>query len=317
MAEPLHIGSGEFGAGRGLLRFDGNVVIPASTWKGAFRNIAELLARSMVSVLSGVERLAVLCYAEGPGGVGYRWDERHIAKFTGGLDVENLRTEYNRTRKVFVENLRSQLQSFSASSLGSWGEELSMMVDIGYRLFPREGEDDRIVAGLKIKDEDVVSKLFEDYLACRCPIGSLLGNGVLSGKLRFMDTVLGSVGVEERPGVGIDRKSGRAQEDVLYFTEVVPAGTEARLMLVADNLSPGQTDSRLFAGVLEWLKELGLQIGGRKSVGLGLMELRDARFWVWELGKGKDVYGAVLADPFKQAGSLDINQAVSWLRGEL
>jgi len=315
LREPLHIGSGEFGARRTLLRLSGRLVIPASTWKGALRNIAEIIARNMFSSLSGLERITVLCYSEETSGIRYRWDDEHAKRFLDDVEVGRMRDEYYRARDGFVENLLSQVESLtSASSIHGLGEELLTMLDLGYRLYS-EQELGRIIQRLRRGDDETVSRMFEDYLSSKCPIGSLFGNGALAGKVRPMDTVLGSKYVEERPGVGINRKSGKVEWDVLYFTEVVPAGTEVRLKIVADNLFPGQTDSRLFAGVLEWIRELGLNIGGRKSVGLGLLELRDSRIWVWELGRGRDTWGEALANPFKNLDPLDVRQAVSWLRG--
>jgi len=304
LQEPLHIGSGDFGARRALLRLNNHVVIPSSTWKGALRSIAENLARSMVESLTGLERLAILCYSEENRGIMYEWDDKHVGKYLNGLDIETFRREYERTRASFKENLLDQLRKYKqGQTLNYLGEELLTMLDIGYS--PETIEE---------ADETKLTKMFEDYLASKCPIGSLFGNSVLSGKVRIMDTILNHVTTDERPGVGINRKSGKAQDNALYFTETVSAGTEVKLRLIADNLYHGKTDAKIFAGILEWIKEIGLNVGGRKSAGLGLMELRSCRIWMWQLGVGEDAYGDVLAHPFKKINHLGINQYLSWLK---
>jgi hypothetical protein len=56
--------------------------------------------------------------------------------------------------------------------------------------------------------------------------------------------------------------------------------------------------ARLLASVLEAVAEVGIGIGGRKSAGLGLLELESSEFHAFEPGKdggGKEVYNS---DPY-------------------
>jgi CRISPR/Cas system CSM-associated protein Csm3 (group 7 of RAMP superfamily) len=111
-------------------------------------------------------------------------------------------------------------------------------------------------------------RMAEEYLAVNCPLGKLYGNRVFAGKLRFCDSIVSTksgTAVGRRPGIGIDRRSGKVMENLLYFTETISKGESIRLIIVADNLLKGQEDSKILGLTLKTIKTLGLQIGGRKK----------------------------------------------------
>jgi len=302
---PLHIGTGEFGAVKRILRIGDGVLIPSSTWKGAIRNVAEKLARGMIAQLGGLERLALACYREESGEIRYELDRGHLERLFGHERAALIEEEYRRAREEFKRILREQLEIyFRGDGLDGIGNELRTLLDIGYR--PEDLTDHRRFQ---------LDEAFAEYLAYHCPIGRLFGNRVLSGKVRPQDTLLMPERIELKPGVGIDRRSGKVSEGHLRFLETIPPGTEVKLTLVADNLFPGDADSRLMAGVLEWIKDLGLQIGAGKSTGLGLLELESGEVWHWELGGDADSRGAVLANPFRSGlRPMDVKAFVSLLR---
>lgn len=284
---PLHVGAGGFGAMRSMLRVGGRVVIPASTFKGAFRWVAEVVAKSMMGSLHGYERVALKCYQETDKGIVY-------AKRSGDPD-------YEEGYRSFVKALREQVRVGDLR-----GVELATLLDLGY------GEDE---LREDVLESDVGYELFGDFLAANCPVGRLMGNGVLAGKFRVFDVFLDVLAVHIRPGVGIERSTGKAKGDVLRFTEVVPPGERIRMRVVADNLLPGESDSRVFAGVLEWVGKLGLQLGAGKSTGLGLLRLVGQRFWFIKLGDGSDRRGVFLANPFKYSPTTeDVGEMVGLLR---
>jgi len=284
---PLHIGVSERDSP--LLRLlrlpDGSAIIPSSTWKGVFRTIAERIAVSMR--FSGFEGLALKAYSEG--------------------DYKIIHGD---------EELRSYLRDFedvllrrSSDLMGIALEELkNILLDIGF-----EEELEKIKRN-KDLDRGLLHRIAIDFLAMYCPVGRLFGNRVLAGKLRFHDTLIGpSNMVDLRPGVGIDRYSGTAKADQLFFTEVTPINSRLVLRFVADNLRPGEGDSRLLANTLSFVEELGIQVGGRKSTGLGLLELEDARFWLVVLREDKG--GVALANPIKNGKRLSLQEFKKWLSG--
>ncbi|MEN3047881.1 MAG: RAMP superfamily CRISPR-associated protein [Candidatus Caldarchaeales archaeon] len=277
----VHVGDHEPGSSRlEVMRLpDGSFLIPASTWKGCFRSMAEKLARSLR--LDQLERLALEAYAQN----------------TYSLRLDDSRYE------DYLKDFKEALRGGSPRIVRHGREELRQILkDIGYEEVEMNGE----------ALERRVREMAADYLALNCPVGRLFGSQVAASKLIFHHTPLDprSVGVEFRPGVGIDRASGSVREDILFFVEGLRAGIEVRLRFVADNLEPGASDSRLFAGVLDWIKTLGLQVGGRKSVGLGLLRLREGTFYF--VGPGDDM---ALVNPFSHGRRLELNEFLSYLRG--
>jgi CRISPR/Cas system CSM-associated protein Csm3 (group 7 of RAMP superfamily) len=125
------------------------------------------------------------------------------------------------------------------------------------------------------KAKNGYEKMAEGYLAYNCPIGRLFGNHVLAGKVRFMDTIIDVKQTHFRPGIGIDRRTGKVREGILYYIESIPSKTEISLRIVADNLVSGETDTTLFNNILDYIQKLGLQIGTRKTAGMGLLSLKN------------------------------------------
>ncbi len=259
----LSVGVGGEEMLRQVLRVGDSVVIPATTWKGAFRSIAERLAKSME--LQGVEGLAVKLYQETEKGIIYTPTAHSSEWETFLLEFENI-----------LNNQEVQTPKFRLDR-----EDLTRFLN------------DMYVA----PDEADIKEKAERYLAYNCPIGRLFGNHVLAGKVRFIDTVLDIKQTHYRPGIGIDRPTGKVKENLLYYIESIPSGTEITLRFVADNLLPGKTDTVLFDNTLEYIKELGIQIGMRKSAGMGLLEVLDIKKQEIDL---KSDNGSMIVRPFQQ-----------------
>jgi len=104
-------------------------------------------------------------------------------------------------------------------------------------------------------------------------------------------------------------------EGALYRVETSLAGVEVPLVLVGEVERRGSAPSRLLASLLEAVAEVGLAVGGRKSAGLGLLELKRSEFHVVELERDAATRGALLADPL-EAPAVDLDGFVKWLRGD-
>ena len=284
---PVHVGVGGTEARRTFLRTpDGELVIPSSTWKGAFRSIAEKLSRTVEPSLN-LERVAVESYREGERGIEYRSEQA-------------------------VEELVKVLRGGRSDIIPESAERLrEILEEIGYE---RQDLNEVEKKGLEA-EERLAYRLAEDYLALYCPVGKLFGNKVLAGKVRFFDTIL-RVRTEERAGVGIDRSTGTVMERYLYFIEVIPRGHELNLTMLADNILPGETDSKLFASTLEFIRELGLQIGARKSAGCGLLKLSRGSFRVIDLEEDRERYGLWIGNPMRHALPMNLEEFLTWLRGQ-
>jgi len=285
VSSSLHVGGGGEEVRREFLRLPtGELVIPSSTWKGAFRNLSEQLARN--NKFSGIAALAAELYSEGRGGVTYRSDREKFDEFT----------------RTFVETLRGNV------STGIDHKELvSTMMELGYT---RQELKEVVEKGIDTRD-GMARKMAEDYLAIHCPIGRLYGNLTIAGKVRFLDTIF-KAATHFRPGVGIERSSNKVKENLLYFIEAVSSGTLLKLTFIADNLVPKTDDSKLFANTLETIGFMGLSIGGRKSAGMGELKLINSNFYVVDLRKDETL---AIGNPFKKANKFDWESFTSWLRG--
>ncbi len=181
--------------------------------------------------------------------------------------------------------------------------------------FDRKDVEEKLkVLGYELGQIDDREWALVQYLSLHCPVGRLFGNWSLAGSLKFFDSVIKS-GFQRRPGVGINRSTGTVEERVLYFVETGEAYAAVPLVLSGEIESQGSTPARLLASVLEAVSEVGLNIGGRKSAGLGLLELESSEFYAFELGQNKDERGALLANPF-DSEKMGLQEFIEWLRNE-
>lgn len=287
---PLHVGTGGIEARRTLVRISGDrILIPSSTWKGSFRSISEKIAKSM-KFEDKLAELAVRSFEEGQR-VTYNVDrdfcEEILNVLKGGKsDI----IPYNKDSLIKV-----------ASEIGFTSEELIEIEEKGFAA-----------------RDDLLNRLAGSILAIHCPIGKLYGNHLLAGKLRFLDTIL-RVGVDrivhhERPGIAIDRRSGRAKEHALFILESI-LGEGVKLRVIADNLIPGAEDSKLFSLTLKAIGNFGLSIGARKSAGMGLVELdkKSSSWYIVSLKDDKD--GMKIANPLKYGEKKNFDEFLKWLLG--
>jgi CRISPR-associated RAMP protein (TIGR02581 family) len=117
--------------------------------------------------------------------------------------------------------------------------------------------------------------LLDEHLCDTC---KTFGSPYLAGVVFFRDLPVSDpwgIGPEIRDGVGIDRDSERARDQIKFDYEVVPAGTEFDLELTLEG--PSQRDLGLVAiGLLE-LTQGAIPLGGMRSRGLGRCHLEDLR----------------------------------------
>jgi CRISPR/Cas system CSM-associated protein Csm3 (group 7 of RAMP superfamily) len=283
----LHIGIGGWGVRREILKTsDGRIIIPASTWKGAFRQIGEKVAKNLP--LQGLEKIAVDGYLENDKGITYKIEGEDREKFVKALRGEG---DFFGLTKSDIAKLLLQLDYTQ--------DEIEKIVKEG-----EEGEEQE--EGRKKGAEEALGKI----LALYCPITRLFGNTTIAGKLRFIDTITPFT-LHIKPGVGIDRRSGTAKEDQLYFIEAASVDSNITLRFVADNIEPRKTDSILLGSILKYVEKLGLQIGARKSTGMGDLTMVEAEFYLVKLSEDKE--GKGLANPFKFGNKMGLKQFLAWL----
>jgi len=289
----LHVGSGGVEARRTFIKTPKGFNIPSSTWKGAFRSLSEKIAKSME--FGGISSIAISLYGEEKSGISYR-------------------PKNEKEKEIFaqvVDDIIKSLRGEAPSILSKGPKEiLNLLRELGYE--DRELEEVKN-EGLKAA-ERLAERMTEDYLAAHCPIGRLYGNKVLAAKLRFTDSILEVEEPCEKPGIGIERRTGKVYEGALYFIEAAPKDMVVRLRMIADNLKPREEDSLIFASTLDVISNIGLQIGARKSVGLGGLKIDQgkSRFYIVDLKSDYD--GTLLANPFKHVKPKGVEETIEWLR---
>ncbi|MEM3545998.1 MAG: RAMP superfamily CRISPR-associated protein [Candidatus Bathyarchaeia archaeon] len=284
---PIHVGAGGVEVRRSFLKVEDRLVIPSSTWKGAFRSMSERIAKNMK--FNGVSSLSVKFYRETTRGISYSPANYKDAEFV------NLRNE-----------LISVHKGLKPEALGiSRGD-----VDIAIRELGFSEE----VEKLNGYDETTWNWFTEALLAVNCPIGRLYGNNYVAAKVRFVDTVIKGR-TSERAGIGINRRALKVEEEFLYFMEAL-SESDVKLMFIACNLKPGEGDSKLFASTLQYVREMGMSIGGSKSRGLGHLTIKGAKIFIIDLTTGSlDDKMLRIVNPFKHVPPTDLEGLIKWLRG--
>ena len=112
-----------------------------------------------------------------------------------------------------------------------------------------------------------------------CDTCRLFGSPFMAAKVRFSDlSVIEETwsGITEvRDGVGIDRDSEKAVDQIKYDYEVVPSETEFKFHLVAENPDQAHHELGLIAVGLRELEAGMIPLGGIRTRGLGRCRLKD------------------------------------------
>lgn len=129
---------------------------------------------------------------------------------------------------------------------------------------------------LELKQE-IGEENFNQYLSEQsCPICHLFGNQLRAAKVKITDATvhrnwIGKYDIRE--GVGIDRDTGTATQKMKYDFEVVPAGTQFKLKMIADNLSEVEVKWLMIA--INSLIQGRILLGGKTARGLGYVSGKD------------------------------------------
>ncbi|MCD6208868.1 MAG: hypothetical protein J7J67_01590 [Thermoproteales archaeon] len=127
------------------------------------------------------------------------------------------------------------------------------------------------------------------------PVEVLFGSQRIGSRLIFYDvTPIIEPKTEVRTGVSIDRVFSTAYPGLLYNIEYVSPGVKWTFRMEAFNIDlidpPSEGDEKILAdltwSIINALK-MGIQIGGRRSVGAGLIKLVEGRIVKLVLENGK------------------------------
>ncbi|WP_449462227.1 RAMP superfamily CRISPR-associated protein [Tardisphaera miroshnichenkoae] len=220
-----------------FLRYGNDLIVPYTSWKGSFKRVSEVIARSY-----------------GGGAVTYHVNDEH--KGYSDADIETILEAIGKGKidGKKIDGSKIRLQSFPGFE------------GLASAFAPTEYSEDEV---REIVREFVASS--------KCLIDRLYGSKFFASELSFSDSTLPSDVVETITHVTINRKTWtalkREETGNLFSEEVVgPLRLGVKVLLRA----PSKEDMGLWKQTLEYVEEEGLQLGSGKSRGLGIARLLPA-----------------------------------------
>ncbi|MEM3661055.1 MAG: CRISPR-associated RAMP protein Csx7 [Thermoproteota archaeon] len=128
-----------------------------------------------------------------------------------------------------------------------------------------------------------------------CPLCGIFGSTELASHVRIYDAYPkdDSACTFTKTGVSIDREFGAVRPELLFTEELVVPNVVWSFRIDVLNIrflpEPNDEDPRagLLKSLLDYLLKIGINIGARKSVGSGLMKLRQAMWFTYSLEGGE------------------------------
>ncbi|MBS7248684.1 MAG: RAMP superfamily CRISPR-associated protein [Candidatus Jordarchaeales archaeon] len=112
-----------------------------------------------------------------------------------------------------------------------------------------------------------------------CVVCRLFGSKSLAAHVRISDALPleENVSTLVKPGVAIDRVLGSVFPGHLYNVEAVSRGTRFKFRMVIENidLEGNSEEAKLLKAILKELVDGNIQIGGKKSTGMGAVRLEN------------------------------------------
>lgn len=127
-----------------------------------------------------------------------------------------------------------------------------------------------------------------------CPICGIFGSTEIASHVRVYDAYPSArARIFIKTGISIDREFGAARPGALFTEECVVPNTVWLFKMDVLNITflpePDKEDirARLLKELFDYLVNLGMSIGARKSVGGGFVKLRKIKWTVYSLDKGE------------------------------
>lgn len=139
----------------------------------------------------------------------------------------------------------------------------------------REEMVEGLMSGLSDEERAALDRKFknvEERAAYFCPICRLFGAPGISASVRFSDALPTRFTMQRVTRTSIDRERLKVVEESLFSDEVVSPGSEFRAVMLAD-VPEGSLEEKLLEMIMKFSSEVGLQLGGGKSVGRGRIRI--------------------------------------------
>lgn len=208
-------------------------------------------------------------------------------------------------------SLRGALRSEMERTLAGLGQKIT-----GVRaciLFSPDSDPDACIS-VDRKKQEALLNLPEDQVLSYlnqhlCDLCRLFGSPAYASRLILEDSIPLNPAdhpknASIRDGVGIDRDTGAARENIKFNYEVLEpesGGTFFILRMQIENFDKDSADRTLLRLVLSLLEE-GLFVGGKRSAGLGKIRLRKDSLKVHGFKNPKELWTALQAggDPHRE-----------------
>ncbi|HDD68791.1 MAG TPA: hypothetical protein ENG61_00320, partial [Candidatus Korarchaeota archaeon] len=138
--------------------------------------------------------------------------------------------------------------------------------------------------------ENAIEKITKELKELPCPVCRIFGNKELASHVRIMNAYPKDEAKPElqfRTRVALDRFRKASRSGALFDYEFVPPGYKWNFEMRIYNLNilePNEDQaSKLLKHVLDYVSNLGLEIGGMKSVGHGLIKFEELKAKVYHI----------------------------------
>jgi len=284
----LHIAAEREAAYIPVYRVGERIYIPISSVRGALRSLAESLVKASLDALGdGIDALFATAHCELEGDI-----VRHVCALHDPTNFIKL-----------IKELTKALESDK---------------DLYRHFFTDEAMAE--VSGIvkNVSEPMSVPRALEPVLAALCPICRLFGGPGLKSRISVLEVSPDLLAIHATTHVSIERSSGTARAGHLYTIERVSL-SRLSVTLCIRNVKPGTLEAKILALLLEYLKTLGLSIGGHRSIGLGRFvldpsESRGGAVNIMTISDAKTFIEQVVG--LDRSATASIDQVIEYLRGQ-
>ena len=133
---------------------------------------------------------------------------------------------------------------------------------------------EELLSGLSDDEIELLDRKFRggEKAAYFCPICRLFGAPGISASVRFSDALPTRFTTQLVTRTSIDRDRLKVMEGRLFTDEVVAPGSEFRAVMLVD-ARKGSLEEELLEMIMRFATEVGIQLGGGRSVGRGRIRI--------------------------------------------
>lgn len=257
------------------------VLIPSTSIKGVLRSIAYSLMKQLArtGIFNGLAKYSALLHEE-------TMEKRtwHI----DGIEDKLKRLYGDKYKDILSGELLEQLQAntrnqdilrIAYSSLGR--DVVVVRREHGRIIFELSNDMKNYV------EEGNLKKCFEISSCMRfvdlifsyyCPLDRLFGSQYFKGKMNIKSALLSEDKYMKMPRthVAINRNKQVKEEKALYIDRIIYV-KELNIELTIYDLEENSPEEKLLNSLLDYIKNVGIQLGGGKSIGYGYMILADRK----------------------------------------